>query len=315
MHHAHGPEANHIVPVTYAKKHIFSNQPKCSSCYRNSQNNDQLPDSTRFFFHGQGNREGNATNRNSFKCEVISENDSLYRISNIQKKGNKFQDDEEMAVAKESEKILSENWKDIHGRNDWEGMLDPIDPMLQAELIRYGDKLQACYDAYDLDLSCKIDPNLFFELLAAQNMACLGRQDITIVWRKTTKDVEEIADLIDFQRPARDCNMPSHDPTIRMEAGFLNVYTRKDYQCNLCKFSAREQVLAEVKRLIDQYSDEEISITITGHSLRSGLAILNAYDIAEIGLEAQTGALSLFVSSLSQGQELGILDSSNRLKN
>ncbi|KAJ8547281.1 hypothetical protein K7X08_010867 [Anisodus acutangulus] len=221
------------------------------------------------------------------------------------KKGNKFQDDEEMAVAKESEKILSENWKDIHGRNDWEGMLDPIDPLLQAELIRYGDMLQACYDAYDLDLSLSND----------EYSACLGRQDITIVWRKTTKDVEEIVDLIDFQRPARDCNMPSHDPTITMEAGFLNVYTRKDYQCNLCKFSAREQVLAEVKRLIDRYSDEEISITITGHSLRSGLAILNAYDIAEIGLEAQTGTLSLFVSYLSQGQELGILDSSNRLKN
>ncbi|KAK4361587.1 hypothetical protein RND71_020539 [Anisodus tanguticus] len=126
--------------------------------------------------------------------------------------------------------------------------------------------------------------------------------------------VEEIADLMDFQRPARDCNMPSHGPTIRMEAGLLNVYTRKDDQCNLCKFSAREQVSAEVKKTDRSILDEKISITITRHSLRSGLAIINAYDIAEIGLEAKTGVLSPFVSSLSQGQELGIVDSSNGLK-
>ncbi|WMV47880.1 hypothetical protein MTR67_041265 [Solanum verrucosum] len=99
------------------------------------------------------------------------------------------------------------------------------------------------------------------------------------------KDVEEISDIMYLQRPTRDYNMSSHDPTIKIEAGLLNIYTRKHDQCNVCKLSAREQVLNEVKRLIDRYSNEEFSITIAGHSLGGGLAMINAYDIAEIGLD------------------------------
>ncbi|KAH0725022.1 hypothetical protein KY284_000887 [Solanum tuberosum] len=92
---------------------------------------------------------------------------------------------------------------------------------------------------------------------------------------------------MDLQRPARDYNMSSRDPTIKIEAGLLNIYTRKHDQCNVCKLSAKEKVLNEVKRLIDRYSNEELSITIAGHSLGGGLAM---------------------------GQELGILDSNNGLK-
>ncbi|PHU21771.1 hypothetical protein BC332_06878 [Capsicum chinense] len=44
--------------------------------------------------------------------------------------------------------------------------------------------------------------------------AQLGRRDITMAWHKTTKDVQEITDVIDLQGPARDYNMPSRDPAI-----------------------------------------------------------------------------------------------------
>ncbi|KAH0640365.1 hypothetical protein KY285_036951 [Solanum tuberosum] len=115
------------------------------------------------------------------------------------------------------------------------------------------------------------------------------------------KDVEEIADIMYLQRPARDYNMSSHDPTIKIEAGLLNIYTRKHDQCNVCKLSAREKV----KRLIDRYSNEELSITIVGHSLGGGLAMINAYDIAEIGLDLREDG---------RGQKLGILDSNKGLK-
>ncbi|WMV08414.1 hypothetical protein MTR67_001799 [Solanum verrucosum] len=196
-------------------------------------------------------------------------------------------------------------------------MIDPIDPLLQAELIHYGDMLQACHNAFDLDRSFTsgekhgydVSSYIYYKCLthsiwpsnlshqanwigyvAVSNdeySAHLGCRDITIAWRKTTKVVEMIADIMDLQRPARDYNMSSRDPIIKIEAGLLNIYTRKHDQCNVCKLSAREQVLNEVKRLIDRYSNEELSITIAGHSLGGGLAM---------------------------GQELGILDSNNGLK-
>ncbi|KAG2285876.1 hypothetical protein Bca52824_045480 [Brassica carinata] len=74
----------------------------------------------------------------------------------------------------------------------------------------------------------------------------LGRRDIAIAWRGTVTQLEWIADLKDYLKPVSRNNL---------------------------RFSAREQVLAEVKRLVEKYGDdeeEELSITVTGHSLGVG---------------------------------------------
>lgn len=44
------------------------------------------------------------------------------------------------------------------------------------------------------------------------------------------------------------------------------------------------QVIAEIARLLKHYSGENLSITLTGHSLGGALAILTAYEIAASGL-------------------------------
>lgn len=126
----------------------------------------------------------------------------------------------------------------------------------------------------------------------------IGRRDITIAWRGTVTQLEWIADLMDYLRPISSDKIPCPDPTVKVESGFLDLYTDKDESCRFCKYSAREQILTEVRRLIEQYPNEELSITITGHSLGSALAMLSAFDIVETGLnvtaDGQTIPISVF---------------------
>ncbi|KAL8092617.1 hypothetical protein AgCh_034761 [Apium graveolens] len=266
-------------------------------------------------------------------------------------------DAKEAAVIKkqeQDERKLSDCWREIHGEDDWVGLLDPMDPLLRTELIRYGEMAQACYDGFDFDPfskycgSCRFNRHNFFQglnipdqgydvsryLYATSNINLpnffkksrwpkvwsknanwigyvavsndglskrLGRRDITVAWRGTVTRLEWIADLMDYLRPISSENIPCPDSDVKVESGFLDLYTDKDENCKFCKYSAREQILAEIKRLTEMYSNEEMSITITGHSLGSALALLSAYDIVETGINvmADTRAIPVSVFSFS----------------
>ncbi|XP_059298480.1 phospholipase A1-Igamma2, chloroplastic-like [Lycium ferocissimum] len=271
-------------------------------------------------------------------------------------------------TTKIQEPELADRWQDIHGQEDWVGMLDPMDPLLRTELIRYGEMAQACYDAFDFDPyskycgSCKFPRHRFFDgldmanygyditryLYATSNINLpnffmqarwpkvwsknanwigyvavsndetskrLGRRDITIAWRGTVTRLEWIADLMDYLRPISADNIPCPDPYVKVESGFLELYIDKDENCRYCKFSAREQILTEVKRLLEMYPNEEMSITVTGHSLGSALAMLSAYDIVETGLNvrADTSAVPICVFSFS-GPRVGNIRFKERIE-
>ncbi|KAM0821734.1 hypothetical protein ACQ4PT_071992 [Festuca glaucescens] len=260
-------------------------------------------------------------------------------VPSTRRRGSQSHDDE-----------LASRWREIHGCDDWAGLLDPMDPLLRSELIRYGELAQACYDAFDYDLSsrycgsCKYPCRAFFErlgmpdaargyavtryLYATSNFrfpsfsfsdkrsradakvwsqranwigyvavstdeesARLGRRDVAIAWRGTITRLEWVSDLMDFLRPVADEGIPCPDPEVKVESGFVDLYTDKDPSCRFCKYSAREQVLLEVRKLVGHYATlgEEVSVSVTGHSLGSSLAVLSAYDIAESGANLISG--------------------------
>lgn len=280
----------------------------------------------------------------------------------------KERNDHDYSYKEQSEKQVADVWRYIHGEDDWAGMLDPMDPLLRTELIRYGEMAQACYDAFDFDPfskycgTCRFEPQKFFENLemkehgyqvtryiyATSNINLpnffkksrwpkvwsknanwigyiavsddettkrLGRRDISIAWRGTVTRLEWIADLMDFLKPISADKIPCPDPEVKVESGFVDLYTDKDESCRFCKFSAREIILAELKGLVDKYHNEELSITITGHSLGSALAMLSAFDIAETGVHVKkdTSAIPVCVFSFS-GPRVGNVRFKERLE-
>ncbi|KAL0366723.1 UNVERIFIED_CONTAM: Galactolipase DONGLE, chloroplastic [Sesamum radiatum] len=222
---------------------------------------------------------------------------------------------------------LASAWREIQGLNNWENLVEPLDPLLRHEIIRYGELVSACYKAFDLDpnskryLNCKYgkrsmlreagladsgyevtkyiyaaapDINIPIQTGAARwigyvavasdrEVKTLGRRDIVITFRGTVTNPEWLANLMSSLTPAR---LDPHDPrpNVKVEAGFLSLYTSNESGSRFGLESCREQLLSEVSRLVNKHKDEEISITLAGHSMGSSLALLLAYDIAELGL-------------------------------
>lgn len=48
-------------------------------------------------------------------------------------------------------RMIGRRWRDLHGANDWSGLLDPLDEDLRQEIVRYGEFVQAAYHAFHAD--------------------------------------------------------------------------------------------------------------------------------------------------------------------
>ncbi|RDX63042.1 Phospholipase A(1) DAD1, chloroplastic, partial [Mucuna pruriens] len=48
---------------------------------------------------------------------------------------------------------LGKRWMEYQGMNNWEGLLDPLDDNLRAEILRYGQFVNVAYKSYDFDPS------------------------------------------------------------------------------------------------------------------------------------------------------------------
>uniref|UniRef100_I1NUC1 Phospholipase A1 EG1, chloroplastic/mitochondrial n=2 Tax=Oryza glaberrima TaxID=4538 RepID=I1NUC1_ORYGL len=114
----------------------------------------------------------------------------------------------------------------------------------------------------------------------------LGRRDVLVSFRGTVTPAEWMANLMSSLEAAR-LDPCDPRPDVKVESGFLSLYTSADKTCRFGGAgSCREQLLREVSRLVAAYSGggEDVSVTLAGHSMGSALALLSAYDLAELGL-------------------------------
>ncbi|XP_047308196.1 phospholipase A1-II 1-like [Impatiens glandulifera] len=117
----------------------------------------------------------------------------------------------------------------------------------------------------------------FVAVATNKGKLALGRRDIVIAWRGTVEETEWVKDLEFKLVPASIVRGEQFSP--RVHHGWYSMYTSVNSLSSYSCTSARNQVIDEVKRLMEEFKHEETSITIVGHSLGAALATLNAADI------------------------------------
>ncbi|XP_074290044.1 phospholipase A1-IIdelta-like [Silene latifolia] len=143
--------------------------------------------------------------------------------------------------------------------------------------------------------------------------AAMGRREIYVVWRGTTRNYEWVNVLgakhhsakhllrehydhhqsdQDHTEDDSDDESDHHHREPKVMRGWLTIYTSDDPKSPFTKLSARVQLLTKIKHLLEQYKDENLSITFTGHSLGATLSILSAFDIVEnLGTDIPVSAI------------------------
>ncbi|KAI4372770.1 hypothetical protein MLD38_010963 [Melastoma candidum] len=124
------------------------------------------------------------------------------------------------------------------------------------------------------------------EVTSDRDSEILGRRDLLVVFRGAVTHHEWMSSLM--MNSLTVTNLDPHDarPEVKVESGFLGMYTSPECNDRFGIGSCRDQLLSEVSRLLKKYKDEEVSITLVGHSMGSSLALLLAYDIAELRMNA-----------------------------
>ncbi|KAM2269065.1 hypothetical protein ACFX1S_047110 [Malus domestica] len=146
----------------------------------------------------------------------------------------------------------------------------------------------------------------YIAVTSDQVSQAIGRREIYVAWRGTTTNYEwvnvlgtELESAASLLRPdptsAKDqtdgersstssSDDDDNEKVPKVMRGWLSMYTSDDPKSPFTKLSARDQIRAKINDLRKKYKNENLSISVTGHSLGASLAILSAFDLVENGV-------------------------------
>ncbi|KAL4565725.1 hypothetical protein LXL04_029828 [Taraxacum kok-saghyz] len=108
-----------------------------------------------------------------------------------------------------------------------------------------------------------------------REIARMGRRDIVISLRGTATCLEWAENMRDLLVNVPGPKNPSYGQP-KVQCGFLSLYKTSGAHVP----SLADSVVEEIKRLVELYKGENLSITVTGHSLGAALALLVADDLS-----------------------------------
>ncbi|PHT30396.1 hypothetical protein CQW23_29990 [Capsicum baccatum] len=204
---------------------------------------------------------------------------------------------------------MAEKWEELSGKNNWEGLLNPLDLDLRKYIIQYGELAQATYDTFITETASKY--------------AGASRYSMENLFTKAGLDPNKYRVTKFFYATA---SIPLPDgfivKSLSREAwskesnfmGYIAVVTDE----GKVALGRRDIVMEEVKRLVEEYKNEDVSITVTGHSLGASIATLNAVDIAFNGINKSSNGkefpVTAFVFASPKVGDLKFKAESDKLK-
>ncbi|KAK6134890.1 hypothetical protein DH2020_031374 [Rehmannia glutinosa] len=145
-------------------------------------------------------------------------------------------------------KSIPKRWRLLSGQNNWQNLLKPLDSDLQQYVIHYGAMAQATYDTFNSNRRSKFAGSSRY-----------SRRNL-------------------FSRVGLVKGNPFKYEAVKYIYATSNICVPESFIVK--SLSAKKRgVLSEVQKQVEKYKDEEISITVAGHSLGAALATLNAADI------------------------------------